>query len=410
MNLKQLQEKRGEAVNEIKRLRDVIVNEDRGFTPEEERDWKAANYDHDSLTRRIDALKQDDDSNENEHESKTEQEARKYRQNGEFRKDHHESFETADGERGTIFRNGHPMEESIHEARRCEVGVGDAFRDIALGKISNLHQRSAILSGDGAQYLLTPSLSARVIDLARNKSIAMKAGAGVFNMDGSEVSMVKVLSDPTGYWVGEGVRPTVNKPTFGRLNFRVKKLGFLVKMSRELLEDSPNAASMLEQIVRNTAAVEIDRAVLAGSGEGEEPTGIANWEGTNGTSSASYDWDSFVDALTTLQGDNVENPSIIWTPAITGALAKLKESTTDAYLKPPAILDGISRYVSNQISSRFIMGDFRSVLLGVRRALRVEVGYESDDFGKDLVSLKCTFRGDTGVTRASDFYDYEITA
>jgi len=58
MSLKALQETRGEALAEIQTLRDVIANENRDFTADEDQKWERANADFDSASKRIDIIEQ----------------------------------------------------------------------------------------------------------------------------------------------------------------------------------------------------------------------------------------------------------------------------------------------------------------------------------------------------------------
>lgn len=60
IELKNLQEKRNGVADEIRRMRDVLVKEDREFNSEEKVSWEKANKDFSSLTERMNAIKSAD--------------------------------------------------------------------------------------------------------------------------------------------------------------------------------------------------------------------------------------------------------------------------------------------------------------------------------------------------------------
>ena len=88
-------------------------------------------------------------------------------------------------------------------------------------------------------------------------------------------------------------------------------------------------------------AVELDRVALLGTGTAPEPRGVLNQSGVtltahgaNGTAITNYDW--WLDAIGTVRAAGFEPTSHIQAPRSSTSLSKLKESTTNAYLSPPA--------------------------------------------------------------------------
>ena len=58
-----------------------------------------------------------------------------------------------------------------------------------------------------------------------------------------------------------------------------KSLAGIVKLSRELVMDTVNAGSMIEQALSKSMALEIDRAAIFGDGTNDSPIGVINTSG-----------------------------------------------------------------------------------------------------------------------------------
>ena len=121
------------------------------------------------------------------------------------------------------------------------LSLGKAVRGMLIGewKGAEAERRSMSESvGSLGGWLVPDSLSARVIDLARNQSVCLRAGALSFPMSGPEVTIGKLLSDPTAYWRAENAAITESDATFGPIKLKALALGCLVRVSLELLEDA----------------------------------------------------------------------------------------------------------------------------------------------------------------------------
>src|SRR4030042_840197 len=67
----------------------------------------------------------------------------------------------------------------------------------------NPHEFKALgeSTGSGGGWFVSPALSGYTIDLARNKACVLLAGGGTLPVTTEEMTLVKVLTDPTPYWV-----------------------------------------------------------------------------------------------------------------------------------------------------------------------------------------------------------------
>src|SRR5690606_38556105 len=91
-------------------------------------------------------------------------------------------------------------------------------------------------------------------------------------------------------WMGKEKQPLEDLPftlkelpsgiyAFGAVKLRARTLMGIVKLSIALLEDAPNVDSVVERALAAALALEMDRAALRGSGQGEEPRGVRFTEG-----------------------------------------------------------------------------------------------------------------------------------
>lgn len=77
------------------------------------------------------------------------------------------------------------------------------------------------------------------------------------------------------YWVAEGNTYTETKPKFTQADFRLHKLGVLVKPTDELLEDSVGLESYINQMAPTAMMYKLNNAIIQGDGVGK-PSGFLN--------------------------------------------------------------------------------------------------------------------------------------
>jgi HK97 family phage major capsid protein len=285
-------------------------------------------------------------------------------------------------------------------------------------------ERRAMGENTGALggFLVPDSLSASIIDLARNKSVVVPAGALTINMPTPEMTVVKVKTDPTPYWRGEHQPITESAPTFEPVRLKAMAVAALVRISVELLEDAPQAAQTVENVLAAAMALEVDRVGLFGNGT-TEPRGLFNTDGVNlvsmGTNGATPgDYDEYLDAITAIENANGVPGAIIMSPRTKRTLAGLKTgiSGDKTPLTPPKEFTDLRRLVSNQIptnltqgsattTSASAIGDFSQMALAMRTGLIMEATRDggTDAFAKMQVLIRCYLRMDVAVFRPTHF-------
>jgi HK97 family phage major capsid protein len=205
------------------------------------------------------------------------------------------------------------------------------------------HERALAEGTIGAGGALVPApLSARVIDLARNRTVVFRAGAQTVPMTSSTLALARLTSEGTPAWKSENATITAADMVFDRVTFTARTLVRTILLSVELFEDAdPSSEDVIAQAFAGQMAVELDRVALLGTGTPPEPRGVLNQSGITstahgaaGTVISNYDW--WLDAIGAVRAAGFEPNAHIQAPRSSTSLSKLKEATTNAYMTPPA--------------------------------------------------------------------------
>lgn len=271
----------------------------------------------------------------------------------------------------------------------------------------------------GGFYVPTP-LSTEILDLARNRTRVLQAGARTVPMLSQKLKVAKVASDPTVSWHSEGSAITPSDGSIGQVEFTAQTLTAIVKMSMEVVEDSYGLDDVVRSMLANAVALEFDRVALYGSGSDPEPEGLKNTSNVNisylggtaaGTVLTSYD--PVLDSVYRVENANYAAGAAIMSPRTNTDFAKLKETSTAAPLaRPPKIADLpflSTNQVKNDITvggdsdcSDIFVGQWDQLMLGMRTSLMIRPLMERyADNGE--VALMAWFRGDVQVARTSAF-------
>jgi len=322
----------------------------------------------------------------------------------------------ADGTEVRIFRPQERVADGAQGERRGQ--LGPSLKSWITGQWPDpeLRDWSGSSTSDGG-ILLSEMVSAQVIDLARAKSRVVEAGALTIPMPARDVVIPKVLTDPVAGWRAEGKAIPKSSGSLGAVMLRAHTLGVIVPVAVELLEDSLGAEALIERILAEAFAVELDRVALRGVGAAEEPLGLENTSGV-GTATAvgTPNYDDFVDAQTTVRLANGEPGAAIVSPRDLGTLAKAKEATTNAYLAPPRALDSVRFLQTTQVPTTLgagaesvgYVGDFTQMWIGIRKQITIEASRQAGDstgsaFSNLQVWIRAYMRADVAVVRPNHF-------
>ena len=281
---------------------------------------------------------------------------------------------------------------------------GNLIRGMLTGNWSNAEREREIYNlstSSGAGVMIPETIGRQIIDLARAGSSVIAAGAQTVDMTAPKMTLTRVTGDPTVAGVAENAEIAESDPGIDGIVFQAKKQAVLVRVSRELLYDSPNAGSMVEQVLRAAMGAHIDKVALDGDGVGANPLGLLGIAGVGEVAVGGVpSWDDWIDGVQLIEQANGAAGATVMSPAVKGLLAKLKDGQ-GRYLTPPAALNDVTRYSTTKIAdASAVVGDFTKLLIGVWRDVEIAIsGFAKDTFEKDQVMFRVIWRGDVAATQ-----------
>lgn len=277
--------------------------------------------------------------------------------------------------------------------------------------------------GTSGGYLMPEYLSSTIIDLARSKSVVLAAGARTLPIEGQNLRIATLESDPTAYWRAENVAITASDATFGYRDLIPRTLGILCKMSVEVVEDAQNLGAVVENALSQAIAVELDRACLFGTGAGQ-PLGVYGYPGvqevttvgvpTAGTNPFSHILSGIENTLTANYTGPLTDLACIIHPRDWTLLESLADSNYNPLAMPKSV--GALRWLittqipvdqtvgGNSDCSTTFVGSFAECIVGMRTQLTIEatrVGADSDSsaFTNMQVWIRGYLRADFAIGR-----------
>ncbi len=401
-----LKARRVELSTSMQTMVDGLATENRDFNAEERTRFDGLKAEKDALTTRI-----------------ADAEAAEEGERREEGRELHEHRQLGEGEVRALLPEQRMASFVQHEGPRPN--TAKMLRGMVLGNWEGADvERRAMGENTGSLggFMVPSVTSATLIDLARNKSVIVPAGALTIPMESSEMTAIKVLTEPSPMWRPEHQEITESEATFGPIKLRAMVIATLSRFSVELLEDAPQAGSKVEEIIAAGLALGLDRVGLFGTGT-DEPRGLYNTDGVNtvsmGTNGATPDdYDEFLDAIAAIENNNGVASAAIYSPRTKRALAGLKTglSGDKTPLVPPADFTALKRLVSNQVpnnltqgsattTSAAFVGDFSQMAIALRTGLTMEatrVG-GTGTFSKMQVLVRAYLRADVAVFRPSHF-------
>lgn len=292
------------------------------------------------------------------------------------------------------------------------LSLGRAIRAAILGDWSDAEAEQRVMgtvTGALGGFLVPSAISASVIDLARNQSSVIRAGAGTIPMPAQKLRVVRVISDPTAAWRAEGAVINESDAGFEPVELVAHSLAALVRVNLELLEDVPTFAGMIEGQLASALGLEVDRAALNGSGTAPEPRGVLNTSGifTDDVGGPLANYDPMLDAIGKIEGANIAPAAALLPSGVKTDLSKLKTGISGDLTKltPPAEWSALNRFVSNQVpADTVVIGDFSQMAVAMRSSLQIEASRTAGDaFSKAQVLVRAILRADVLVMRPKAF-------
>ena len=284
-----------------------------------------------------------------------------------------------------------PSDKSAWEAAAFEREVSEASSKAA-GKSARgifvpgevLRARRDLTAGSataGGNLVATDLLADSFIDLLRNSSIAIRAGATVMNGLNGNVAIPKQTGAATAYWVAESGAPTESQQTVGQVTMTPKTVGAFTDFSRRLiLQSSLDVENMVRRDLAQVIALAIDTAALYGTGANNQPTGLKLQSGINTKDFAATNptFAELVAMESEIAADNAALGAMryLLNPAQRGSFKSTEKfSSTGATIwEPGNSVNGYATEVSNQVTAGDVFfGNFADLMIGFWSGLDLTV-------------------------------------
>ena len=221
------------------------------------------------------------------------------------------------------------------------------------------------------------------IDVLRNQSSVMQAGATMLSGLSGNVKIPKKTAASSASWIStEGGASSESEPTLGQVTMSPKTLGAFTDITRLMMMQS---SLDIEALVRNdlstAIALAIDLGALAGSGASGQPTGVKNTSGINAPTNFAAANPTFAEVVameTAVAEDNALSGNLAYI-APAGMYGALKTTAKDAgsgqfVVGPDGNMNGYNTIVSNQVTAGDLyFGNFADLLIGMYGGLDIVV-------------------------------------
>ena len=325
-------------------------------------------------------------------------------------------------------------QEGFSMARACRALARKDFSDAPYEQevFANMKEKAMSAGVDpSGGYIVPEDAISAVIERLKANVIAYELGARDLPCTGVPVTIPKLTSSATGYWVSENSTITASDLGFEQINMTPKTVAGRVILSNLLLETStPTADAIIEEDLASQLGLALDLGVLDGSAGGGagEPVGIMQTAGvgtfaTSLTTGAAPTVPEMMEALDDLANANALRGRLGWAlhPL---ALSKIRQITVNgagASVPITAVstsegfsetLFGYPFRVSTQMTAptggadtrSMLFGNFDDVIVARWGGLRILASDTSDDaFSKDQTHIRATMRCDVALRHPESF-------
>lgn len=208
--------------------------------------------------------------------------------------------------------------------------------------------------------------------------------------------------DPEGgaAFIAEGTMKPLKDWNYETETSVAKKVAVSCKVSTEMLSDAPFMRAEIDRLLRFDLMETVDEKLLTGTGSSGEIKGIT--VGAAGYTSSDLDdkidnpnyADAIRAAVLQLRMLNF-TPNILFINPVDKAMIDLSKDTTGRYISAElmAVIRGVTVIETTRIEKgKFLLMDSSKWMVRPYEALRLEYGWENDDFRKNLVTVIAEMR------------------
>ena len=278
-------------------------------------------------------------------------------------------------------------------------GYKSAVVDIKSGKPVEFEVKATTITEDYSGTIALSTLEAGVNTIAR-PALQVSNVINRGTTTSKYVVYIKQVRQASAAWTAEGVAKTITDIAYEEVSVEVKKIAALIKISKEMLDDLAFVRGEVNSELMKAVEQGIEDAVINGASGGFD--GIL-------TNAVLFDAGSFAGtvvraqladviriAVAQIQAANFNPTHVVLNPFDVAAL-HLSKTTTGEYTYPIFMVDpltGLPKVANLTVISSnlieqgaFLCGDMSKSNLRMRETVGITVGYEADDFRKNLVSI-----------------------
>jgi HK97 family phage major capsid protein len=274
------------------------------------------------------------------------------------------------------------------------------------GKSINLETKETTIVGDYTGNIALSTLEAGVNRIARQVAKVRNA-MSMGTTTSKFVTYIQQTLQSSATWIGEGVAKNEGDLKYQEVSVEVKKVAGFIKISKEMLEDLAFVRNEVNTDLMETIDNQIENNLLNGNGAGANLNGIINqaqaWSaGTFAntvtsanladvvrTSVAQIETNKFIASHVVLHPRDVAKLSLSKTTA--------GEYTYGAFVVHPVtgdpIIAGLPIISTTWMTEgNFLVADMTRAQVRMREGMNIQVGYEGDDFKRNMVTILCEAR------------------
>ena len=281
-----------------------------------------------------------------------------------------------------------PTDRAAQEAAAFEREVSDAASKKYEKPANGILVPNEVLQRDlnvgtataGGNLVPTELLAGSFIDILRKRMAVMATNPTMLTGLSGNVSIPRMTSTSTAYFVGESGAPTESQQAFDQVNMTPKTIGAFVDYSRRLLlQSSIDVETMIRDDIAKVIATKLDNAAIYGSGSSNEPLGIKDTTGVGTQTITTFGtFAEYIGMETDVAAANadVANMYYLINASARGALKSTEKTSTSTanFVFENNEINGYPAIVSNQLANNDVLfGDFSQFVIGMWSGLDLTV-------------------------------------
>ena len=257
--------------------------------------------------------------------------------------------------------------------------------------------------------LIPEALANKIIDVARTNS-AIFGRIPTVPMEENNLSIAVQTKDPVAGFVVEGEPIPKSGPVFTKVTMEGKTLAIFIPVTEQLLDCAENLESQLINSCAKAIALELDKALLYGTGEEEKIKGISLYDDINKvTHAGGVNYDMFIKGIKETKKSNITPTDAAYSTDTGMDLAMLKDSNGQYITRPEALNQYTFTESNNVKTNEAYMYDYNSLLLGIHKNITIKWGEPDDYFQRIMKGLRVYIRTDLAVINPKGITQITIT-